>query len=61
MVLVAPPLEVTGGRWRRRLAGGLGDIALALLLGALFPFVILAIGAPVALLLRGLVELVNWF
>ena len=58
MVLVAATPERSGGR-RRQLAGGLSDVALGLLLGSLFPFAILAIGAPVVLLVRLLIEIAN--
>lgn len=61
MVLVAAPPVVSGGRRRRWLTGVIGDVALALLLGSLFPFAILAIGAPVVLLVRLLLELASWF
>lgn len=61
MVLVSAPPEVRGGRRRRRLTGILGDVALALLLGSLFPFAILAVGLPIVLVLRLLIEIVSWF
>ena len=61
MVLVPGPPEETGGRRWRRLAGILDDVGLVLLLGVLFPFAILAIGAPIALVVLALIEIVNRF
>jgi len=60
MVLVAAPPAVAEGWWRP-LAGALSDVALVLLLGALLPVAILAIGTPIALLVLVLIEIVNWF
>jgi hypothetical protein len=59
MVLVAALPDVAGSRWWRPLAGAVGDVALVLLLGALLPVAILAIGTPIALTVLVLIELVN--
>jgi hypothetical protein len=60
MVLVPAPPEPAEPRWRA-LAGALGDAALVLLLGVLFPIAILAVGTPIALVVRALIEILQRF
>jgi hypothetical protein len=43
------------------LTGAVGDAALVLLLGALLPFVILAVGTPIVLVVLALSKIVQWF
>lgn len=59
MVLVPTPPEPPGGRWWHRLAGALGDVAVLLLFSVLFPFAILALGTPIALLVWVLIEVMD--
>ena len=48
-------------RWWHQSAVVLGDVGLCLVLGVLFPFAILAVGMPIALLVLALIELINRF
>ena len=60
MVLVAAPPEIAAGRWRQ-LIGVLGDAVTVLLLGAAFPFAILAVGTPIALVVLVLIKIAQRF
>ena len=60
MVLVPAPPEIPAGHWRQ-LISVLGDAVLVLLLGAAFPFAILAVGTPIALVLLVLIKIVERF
>jgi hypothetical protein len=55
-IIAAPPAGVATGRGRRMLSW-LEDAGLLLLLALAFPLVILAVGAPVALVVRLLIEI----
>jgi hypothetical protein len=56
MVLVPAPPEIPAGRWRQ-LIGVLRDAVMVLLLGAAFPFAILAVGTPIALVVLALIKI----
>ena len=60
MVLVPAAPEVPAGRWRQ-LIGVFGDAVLVLLLGAAFPFAILAVGTPIALVVLVLIKIAQRF
>jgi hypothetical protein len=52
--------RVTGSERGRRWPHGVASMAAASGLSLLFPLAILAVGAPLALALRGVVELLGW-
>jgi hypothetical protein len=60
MVLVDSPSDGPL-RWWHRSAVVLGDVGLCLAIGVLFPFAILAIGTPIALVVLALIEVINRF
>jgi hypothetical protein len=60
MVLVGAPSDVPL-RWWHHSAVVLGDVGLCLVIGVLFPFAILAVGTPLALVVLALIEIINRF
>jgi len=60
MVLVDSPFDVPR-RWWHHSAVVLGDVGLCLVIGVLFPFAILAVGTPIALVVLALREVINRF
>ena len=60
MVLVPAPPEIPAGRWSQ-LMGMLRDAVMVLLLGAAFPFAILAVGTPIALVVLVLIKIAQRF
>ena len=60
MVLVDSPSDVPL-RWWHNSAVVLGDLGLCLVIGVLFPFAILAVGTPIALVVLALSEVIDRF
>jgi hypothetical protein len=60
LVLAPAPPALPNGRWHR-LLGVLKDAVLVLLVGGAFPFAILAVGAPIALVLLVLIKIAERF
>jgi hypothetical protein len=57
MIIAAAPAAVVATGRSRRILGWLEDAGLLLLLALAFPLIVLVVGAPVALLVRLLIEI----